>query len=148
MTETPFSDRTIYFDASDKLGAITTRMDNYASNAAPELPTRTTTIRHSWDGAPLNSNVVDTTTENHNDGKRSVAGSLSRKSIFTNVDGQPIGGSTFIHGAGTVGPHSMALQNDELALRAASADVALAPRQKSRIKKHEGKFFFFVSHLY
>ncbi|KAF8628009.1 hypothetical protein AX15_004128 [Amanita polypyramis BW_CC] len=65
--------------------------------------------------------------------------SLSRRSIFTNIDGQPISGSAFIHGAGTTGPHSTAVRNDELSLRAASADTALTPGQKSRINKHEEK---------
>lgn len=137
MTDTPFSDRTIYFDASARMSNATTARELPTINEPLEF--RTVTIRHSWDGAPF----MDTATENHSDGKRSVTGSLSRKSLFTNVDGQPIGGSTFIHGAGTVGPNSTALQNDELALRAASAEAALAPRQKSRINKHEGKCFFF-----
>ncbi len=190
MTETPFSGRSIYFDASDKLGALptaTTKMNNRnvdqhlhydaaVGNSATQpsnnreslgwLPTieepleLSTTIRHSWDGAPSNTKLRvaspvpsacdpsaalgDTLTDlggNHSEGNhgRRSGSLLSRKSIFTNVDGQPISGSAFIHGAGTVGPNATATRNEELTLRVASADTALAPRQKSRIKKHEGR---------
>lgn len=188
MTETPFSGRSIYFDASDRLGALptaTARMNNHdveqhlhydaaVGNSVNQpsnnrgslgwLPTieepleLSTTIRHSWDGAPLNTKLRaaspvpstsaalgDTLTDlggNHGEGNGRRSGSLlSRKSIFNNVDGLPISGSAFIHGAGTVGPNATATQNEELTLRAASADTALAPRQKSRIKKHESRSF-------
>lgn len=163
MTETPFSGRSFYFDASDKPGTMNNDADNATRESLGWLPTinepleHGATIRHSWDGAQKlcstspapsasdpspRTHFVDTaTTHSEVDyGKRSVTGSLSRKSMFTNVDGQPISGSTFIHGAGTVGPNTTAGQNEELALRAASADAALAPRQKSRIKKHEGRW--------
>ena len=190
MTETPFSGRSIYFDASDRLGALpteTARMNNRnveqdlyheaaAGNSTTQpsnnreslgwLPTieepleLSTTIRNSWDGVPLNAKlrvpspvpsasdppaaIGDTLTDlggNHSEGNhgRRSGSLLSRRSIFTNVDGQPIGGSTFIHGAGTVRPNATATRNEELTLRAASADTALASRQKSRIKKHEGR---------
>ncbi|KAF8623640.1 hypothetical protein AX17_007340 [Amanita inopinata Kibby_2008] len=67
------------------------------------------------------------------------AGSISKRSIFTNNEGYPITGSTFTHGAGTTGPNAVAAYNDELYLRAASADTALTSEQKSRVSKVEAK---------
>lgn len=66
------------------------------------------------------------------------APSVSRRSVFTNGDGQTISGSTFINGAGTTGPNATAEHNDSLHQRAASADAALTEEQKSRITKNGG----------
>lgn len=67
------------------------------------------------------------------------SGSLSRRSLFTNTDGQTIEGSTFIGGAATTGPNSRAEQNESLHQRAMSADASLTPKQRSKIAKAEGK---------
>ncbi|KAJ7126855.1 hypothetical protein C8R44DRAFT_617404 [Mycena epipterygia] len=67
------------------------------------------------------------------------APSVSRRSVFTNGDGQTIGGSTFINGAGTTGPNATAEHNDGLHQRAASADAALTEEQRSRITKNGAK---------
>ena len=60
--------------------------------------------------------------------------SLSRRSVFTTVDGRPA--SAFSHGAGTIAT----APSDELAARAASADTVLTASQKQRINKLEGEF--------
>ncbi|KAJ7170826.1 hypothetical protein C8R43DRAFT_875233 [Mycena crocata] len=67
------------------------------------------------------------------------APSVSRRSVFTNNDGQTIGGSTFIAGAGTTGPNATAEHNESLHQRAASADAALTSEQQARITKNGAK---------
>jgi hypothetical protein len=62
---------------------------------------------------------------------------LSR-SMFTNVDGQRVDGSTFIRGAATTGPNSTAEPDDQLHRRAVSADASLTPKERSKIEKAEG----------
>ncbi|KAL0562970.1 hypothetical protein V5O48_019108 [Marasmius crinis-equi] len=65
--------------------------------------------------------------------------SISRRSQFTNVDGKPVDGSTFINGAGTTGPGANAIADDSLHQRRATADSSLTPKQKSKIEKLEAK---------
>ncbi|KAJ7446920.1 hypothetical protein B0H11DRAFT_1745392, partial [Mycena galericulata] len=65
--------------------------------------------------------------------------SVSKRSVFTNADGQAVAGSTFINGAGTTGPNATAEQHESLHQRAASADAALTEQQKSRIAKNGAK---------
>uniref|UniRef100_A0A0W0FMP9 Dna binding protein ncp1 n=1 Tax=Moniliophthora roreri TaxID=221103 RepID=A0A0W0FMP9_MONRR len=65
--------------------------------------------------------------------------SVSRRSLFTNVDGEPVDGSTFINGAGTTGPGASAFPDESLKERVATADGALTPKQKSKIAKQEVK---------
>ncbi|KAJ7707554.1 hypothetical protein B0H17DRAFT_1192033 [Mycena rosella] len=67
------------------------------------------------------------------------APSVSKRSVFTNNDGETIGGSTFINGAGTTGPNATAERNESLHQRAASADAALSEQQKARIAKNGAK---------
>ncbi|KAJ7773421.1 hypothetical protein B0H16DRAFT_148897 [Mycena metata] len=67
------------------------------------------------------------------------APSIGNRSVFTNADGQTIGGSTFINGAGTTGPNATAEHNEGLHQRAASADATLSEQQKSRIAKNGAK---------
>lgn len=69
-----------------------------------------------------------------------VQRSASRRSLFTNQEGRPIDGSTFIAGAATTGPNSVAQPDEELTTRAAAAEASLTPRQKSRIAKSEGEY--------
>ena len=52
-------------------------------------------------------------------------------------EGVPDPGSTFSNGAGTTGPNATAEQNINLHFRAASAEVSLTPKQKSKIAKSE-----------
>ncbi|KIY67255.1 hypothetical protein CYLTODRAFT_422665 [Cylindrobasidium torrendii FP15055 ss-10] len=71
---------------------------------------------------------------------QSIGGvSLGRKSVFSNADGRPVSGSTFINGAGTTGPSASAEADESLAERAATADGVLSAKQQSRIKKNEVK---------
>lgn len=73
---------------------------------------------------------------------QSIGGvSLGRKSIFSNADGRPVSGSTFINGAGTTGPSASAEADESLAERSAIAEGALSAKQQSRIKKNEGAYF-------
>lgn len=64
--------------------------------------------------------------------------STGRRSIFTNSQGNAVAGSTFINGAGTTGPNASAEADESLHTRAASANDALTPKQKSKIVKAEG----------
>ncbi|KAF5382175.1 hypothetical protein D9615_004406 [Tricholomella constricta] len=64
--------------------------------------------------------------------------SASRRSLFTNTEGQPIEGPTFITGAATSGPYATAQADEELTSRAATADASLTPKERSRIAKSEG----------
>ncbi|KAF8896314.1 hypothetical protein BD779DRAFT_1433515 [Infundibulicybe gibba] len=65
--------------------------------------------------------------------------SVSKRSMFTNGEGRAINGSTFINGAGTTGPNTVAEPNENMGFRAAVADVSLTPKQKSKIVKSEAK---------
>ncbi|KAJ7475978.1 hypothetical protein FB451DRAFT_1366601 [Mycena latifolia] len=67
------------------------------------------------------------------------APSVSKRSVFTSNDGQTIGGSTFINGAGTTGPDASVERNESLHQRAASADATLTEEQKARITKNGAK---------
>ncbi|KAJ7678949.1 hypothetical protein DFH06DRAFT_502145 [Mycena polygramma] len=64
------------------------------------------------------------------------APSIGRASVFTNTDGQTVGGSTFINGAGTTGPSASVERNESLHQRAASADATFSEQQKARITKN------------
>ncbi|KAL0953266.1 hypothetical protein HGRIS_004516 [Hohenbuehelia grisea] len=69
---------------------------------------------------------------------RSIGGSsIGRRSLFTNREGAPVTGSTFINGAGTVGPDATPEIDESIHLRVASADAALTPKQQSKILKGE-----------
>ncbi|GLB40374.1 putative DNA binding protein Ncp1 [Lyophyllum shimeji] len=75
-----------------------------------------------------------------NAGATSLRRTESRRSLFTNQDGQPIEGAPFITtGAGTSGPYSNAKASEELESRAASAEESLSSRQRSKIAKLEAK---------
>jgi len=63
----------------------------------------------------------------------------SRKSLFTDAEGQAVAGSTFISGAGTTGPLSITEKDATLHERSASADAALTPKQKAKAAKAEAK---------
>ncbi|KAG7444678.1 uncharacterized protein BT62DRAFT_933721 [Guyanagaster necrorhizus] len=65
--------------------------------------------------------------------------SVSKRSVFTNPDGNPIVGSTFIGGAATTGPNAKAEADESLHNRAASADASLSAKQLSKIQKTEAK---------
>jgi hypothetical protein len=67
---------------------------------------------------------------------------LSR-SMFTNVEGQRVNGSTFIGGAATTGPNATAEPNEQLHRRAVSAHAALTPKERSKIEKAEGTSYKF-----
>ncbi|KAF9052484.1 hypothetical protein BDZ89DRAFT_1107695 [Hymenopellis radicata] len=66
-------------------------------------------------------------------------GGQSTRGIFTKADGQPVAGSTFIHGAGTTGPNVSVEADESLHARAASANNALSSKQKTKVQKAEAK---------
>jgi len=60
--------------------------------------------------------------------------------MFTDVEGRPVNGSTFINGAGTSGPSATAVPaDDSLHKRMQSADSALTGKQKKKIGQKEIK---------
>ncbi|KAK7463490.1 hypothetical protein VKT23_006838 [Stygiomarasmius scandens] len=65
--------------------------------------------------------------------------SVGQRSTFTNADGRPVAGSTFINGAGVTGPSASAVADETLHKRAASANDALSNKAKKRISKMEAK---------
>ncbi|KAK0193844.1 hypothetical protein F5146DRAFT_405596 [Armillaria mellea] len=65
--------------------------------------------------------------------------SVSKRSVFTNADGNPIAGSAFIAGAATTGPNAKAEPDESLHHRAASADALLSEKQLAKIQKIEAK---------
>ncbi|KAE9405142.1 hypothetical protein BT96DRAFT_988690 [Gymnopus androsaceus JB14] len=68
------------------------------------------------------------------------ARSTSRRSMFTDAEGRPVNGSTFINGAGTTGPSATAVPaDDSLHKRMQSADSALTGKQKKKIGQKEIK---------
>ncbi|KAK0223287.1 hypothetical protein IW262DRAFT_1268641 [Armillaria fumosa] len=67
------------------------------------------------------------------------AASVSKRSVFTNADGNPIAGSAFIGGAATTGPNAKAEPDESLHHRAASADALLSEKQLAKIQKIEAK---------
>ncbi|KAJ3767622.1 hypothetical protein FB446DRAFT_651841 [Lentinula raphanica] len=70
---------------------------------------------------------------------RSVGSARSRRSIFTDAEGKPANGSTFINGAGATGPLATAAADDSLHQRMQSADDALTGKQKKKIIQMEVK---------
>jgi hypothetical protein len=72
-------------------------------------------------------------------GSLGYSASVSKRSVFTNADGQSIAGSTFINGAGTTGPNATAEHDSSLHQRAATADSILSEEQKAKIAKNEGQ---------
>ncbi|KIK62930.1 hypothetical protein GYMLUDRAFT_471361 [Collybiopsis luxurians FD-317 M1] len=69
---------------------------------------------------------------------RSVGSTRSRRSMFTDVEGRPVNGSTFINGAGTTGPSATAVPiDDSLHRRMQTADSVLSGKQKKKIGKVE-----------
>jgi hypothetical protein len=64
----------------------------------------------------------------------------SRRSLFTDGEGQPVQGSMFLGGASTTGPLSVAERDPQLMARSASADEKLTPKQRSKAQKAEGEF--------
>ncbi|KAJ7928901.1 hypothetical protein B0H13DRAFT_1476936, partial [Mycena leptocephala] len=72
-------------------------------------------------------------------GSLGYSASVSKRSVFTNADGQSIAGSTFINGAGTTGPNATAEHDSSLHQRAATADSMLSEEQKAKIAKNEAK---------
>lgn len=67
------------------------------------------------------------------------APSIGKRSVFTNVDGKNVDGSTFINGAGTTGPAASAAADESMHARATSAEANLSSKQKSKIRKSEGQ---------
>ena len=65
--------------------------------------------------------------------------SVSKRSLFTNVDGKPVDGSTFINGAGTTGPGSAAIADESLHRRHSIANESLDKKQRAKIEKSEGE---------
>ncbi|KAJ6507991.1 hypothetical protein C8R47DRAFT_966361 [Mycena vitilis] len=92
---------------------------------------------------PQPSRISPTSTPPPNGHARSAsvgrAPSIGRASVFTNTDGQTVGGSTFINGAGTTGPSASVERNESLHQRAASADATFSEQQKARITKNGSK---------
>ncbi|KAF5391642.1 hypothetical protein D9757_002449 [Collybiopsis confluens] len=71
---------------------------------------------------------------------RSMVSTHSRRSMFTDAEGRPVNGSTFINGAGTTGPSATAVPiDDSLLKRMETADSALTGKQKKKIGKVEAK---------
>ncbi|KAJ3988920.1 hypothetical protein F5890DRAFT_1488821 [Lentinula detonsa] len=70
---------------------------------------------------------------------RSVGSTRSRRSMFTNAEGKPVNGSTFINGAGATGPSATATADGSLHRRMQSADDALTGKQKKKIGQAEVK---------
>ncbi|KAJ7227320.1 hypothetical protein GGX14DRAFT_348202 [Mycena pura] len=64
--------------------------------------------------------------------------SISRRSVFTNVDGRTVAGSTFTNGAGTTGPNAIA-EDESLHQRAASAEATLSEDQKAKLARSGSK---------
>jgi len=85
------------------------------------------------------SSVRGGATVERNRSTRSVgsARSTSRRSMFTDSEGKPVNGSTFINGAGVTGPSATAVPDDSLHKRMQSADSALNAKQKKKIGKTE-----------
>ncbi|KAK0450253.1 hypothetical protein EV421DRAFT_1322778 [Armillaria borealis] len=65
--------------------------------------------------------------------------SVSKRSVFTNADGNPIAGSAFIGGAAMTGPNAKAEPDESLHHRAVSADALLSEKQQAKIQKIEAK---------
>ncbi len=74
--------------------------------------------------------------------------SVSKRSVFTNADGNPIAGSAFIGGAAMTGPNAKAEPDESLHHRAASADALLSEKQQAKIQKIEGVFVIHRTTLY
>lgn len=70
----------------------------------------------------------------------SMAESVGHKSVFTNAEGRPVAGSTFINGAGVTGPNAMAQADPSLHERRATADGQLTVKQRKQIEKAEGEY--------
>jgi hypothetical protein len=67
------------------------------------------------------------------------AGSSYRKSVPTTAEARPMPGSTFLGGAGAIGPKATAEEDTAMTARNQEAQVSLTPKQKSKIAKTEGK---------
>ncbi|THV07301.1 hypothetical protein K435DRAFT_643790 [Dendrothele bispora CBS 962.96] len=65
--------------------------------------------------------------------------SVGQRSTFTNSEGRPVAGSTFINGAGVTGPAASAIPDESLHQRSMSANDALSTKQQKRISKMEAK---------
>lgn len=109
--------------------------------------------RTSRSGSPVRSASVRSTRSQRQNGSvaaesvthgkaSSYAQSVSKRSLFTNADGNPVNGSAFIGGAGVTGPSAVAEADDSLHQRRATAEAGLTPKQKSKITKKEGKCSF------
>ncbi|KAK1231568.1 hypothetical protein PQX77_005302 [Marasmius sp. AFHP31] len=104
-------------------------------------PARSSSVLRKKRPASISSRASASATSLHRN-RSTGAGStrsVSKRSQFTNVDGKPIDGSTFINGAGTTGPGSTAIADETLHKRHATADSSLNKKQKSKIEKIEAK---------
>ena len=120
----------------------TEKQSNQPALVAKDEPvTEPTPIKTSKDDA--RKEPVPTSTSTTSDSSSAPLRSQSR-TMFTNAEGQPVNGSTFIGGAATTGPNSTA-ENNDFDRRAASADASLTPKQRSRIEKAEGMFYHLIS---
>ncbi|KAG5649666.1 hypothetical protein H0H81_002581 [Sphagnurus paluster] len=143
----PDSERSIYFDAmtSPQLNA-TAGPSSEQTNHHPYDVTERDPIVHRPDSSLGWLPATDTPPETEGPKSPSptqdelpLRRSASRRSMFTNTEGQPIDGSTFIGGAATTGPSSTVHPNQELKSRAAIADASLTSKERSRIAKSEAQ---------
>ncbi|KAL0065070.1 hypothetical protein AAF712_007906 [Marasmius tenuissimus] len=106
-------------------------------------PVRSSSLLRKKRPASISSRASASATSLHRNKSTGAAStrSVSKRSQFTNVDGKPIDGSTFINGAGTTGPGSTAIADETLHKRHATADSSLNKKQKSKIEKIEGEFY-------
>lgn len=121
-------------------------VDGSSSSALPNPNTRANKDQDvQGDGAvPGYSDEAPTTTTKHHKHARSK--SLGHSAARTSGMGSNIsdGGSTFINGPGTTGPHVKPdVNEEEIAERTGYAEDALTEKEKRNIEKKEGMFIFF-----
>ncbi|KAK0469705.1 uncharacterized protein EV420DRAFT_1634123 [Desarmillaria tabescens] len=114
-----------------------------AAELPPEhvSPTHTGPILRNAEDAPSIGTSTSSVPKNTLNRGASVnrTASVSKRSVFTNADGNPIAGSAFIGGAATTGPNAKAEPDESLYYRAAEADASLSAKQLSKIQKTEAK---------
>ncbi|KAK0204851.1 hypothetical protein DFS33DRAFT_701165 [Desarmillaria ectypa] len=109
--------------------------------AEPSSPTHTGPILRKAEDAPSIDSSTSSVPKNTFNRGASVnrTASVSKRSVFTNADGNPVVGSAFIGGAATTGPNAKAEPDESLHHRAAFADASLSAKQLSKIQKTEAK---------
>ncbi|KAG5646940.1 hypothetical protein DXG03_001663 [Asterophora parasitica] len=147
-SSSPDSDRSVYFDAPlAPFVNMSSAPENAAGPSGDKPPADPHDVIERGDGdgesslgwLPATDQPPETTKGVKSPSPTGVRRSVSRRSLFTDHEGQPLDGPMFLGGASTTGPHAHAQPHEELTERSANADASLSRKDRSRIAKAEAR---------